>query len=95
MMDLLEEVGPGGHFLAEKRSARLCRQEVWVPRLMDRDNYVIWEQRGGKGMEARAAERVRAILETHHPEPLADAAQARIDQVLADAEARAQTEPRV
>jgi len=93
MMDLLEEVGPGGHFLAEKRSARLCRQEVWVPRLMDRDNSVIWEQHGGKGMEARAAERVRAILETHQPEPLAGETQARIEQMLAEAEVRAQGRP--
>ena len=82
MLDLIEQIGPGGHFLGESSSAKLCRQEVWVPRLMDRNSYVVWEQKGRRTMEARAEARVRAILENHQPEPLDDAVVAMINALL-------------
>ena len=48
MLDLIEKVGPGGHFLAQRQSNALCRNEIWIPRLMDRNAYAIWERNGGK-----------------------------------------------
>lgn len=35
MMELIEKVGPGGYFMSETQSARLCRQEAWVSVLSD------------------------------------------------------------
>ncbi len=83
MLDLIEQVGSGGHFMAEPRSALLCRQEVWLPKLMDRDHHTIWEGKGGMSMEERVRQRLQQILETHRPEPLSPAVQQRIAGILA------------
>lgn len=88
MLDLIEEIGPGGHFLDEPRSASLARKEVWVPLLFDRAPHVIWEQKGSKDTAQRVSERVRAILAKHQPNPLPEGAYEAIQAVLAEVEAR-------
>ena len=71
MLDLLEQVGPGGQFLTERRSVSLCRSEIWAPSLSDRNQYTIWEQNGSATMEQRVEARVRKLLSTHTPAPFA------------------------
>jgi trimethylamine--corrinoid protein Co-methyltransferase len=88
MPDLLEEVGPGGHFIAEPRSAKLCRQEVWVPKLMDRNDRFTWQLLGASSMEDRARHRLQELLAVHRPEPLGEAATLRISTLLAEAAQR-------
>lgn len=88
MLDLIEKVGPGGHFLAERQSVALCRQEIWIPRLLDRNAYVIWEQKGRKSTGTRVSERLRQILATHQPPPLDPSAQRKINAILEVAEQR-------
>jgi trimethylamine--corrinoid protein Co-methyltransferase len=83
MLDLIEQVGPGGHFIAEQRSSALCRQEVWVPMLMDRDHHTVWEHKGGLNMEQRACQKLHHILSTHLPQPLSTEAQYTIKTTLA------------
>ncbi len=36
ILDLIDRVGPGGHFIAERETAERCRDEIWIPTLMDR-----------------------------------------------------------
>jgi trimethylamine--corrinoid protein Co-methyltransferase len=88
MLDLIEKVGPGGHFLEEPRSASICRQEIWVPKLMDRDAYVFWEAKGSKSMEERVRERLDDILKDHKPTPLDREASQKIKLILSRAENR-------
>lgn len=88
MLDLIEKVGPGSHFLAEPESVALCRQEIWVPGLMDRNAYVIWEQKGGKSLEQRVSDKLQKILSTHRPPPLPSGAAEAIQTILAQAEER-------
>jgi len=88
MLDLIEQVGPGGHFLAEERSARLCRREVWVPSLLDRDPYVAWGRKGAPKIEERARAKVQQLLSSHNPKPLPVGVQQEIDKILEAAENR-------
>jgi trimethylamine--corrinoid protein Co-methyltransferase len=88
MLDLIEKVGPAGYFMAEPESVALCRQEIWVPGLMDRNAHVIWEQKGGKALEQRVDDRLRKILSTHQPPPLPDGAGEAIQAILTQAEER-------
>lgn len=69
---LLEEVGPGGHFLGHAHTLRHMRRQ-WMPRLFDRTSWEEWTAGGSAGPRQAAAERVREILRTHEPEPLGDA----------------------
>ena len=68
MLELIEKVGPGGYFISEPQSARLCRQEVWVPVLSDRLPYSQWKATGGFSMEDRVKLRLVDIL-NHHISP--------------------------
>lgn len=88
MLDLIAEVGPGGHFLTEPRSAKLSRREVWMPTLLDRQPYALWEQEGQKSVEQRVHEKLLRLLETHHPPALPDEVTAALQAVLDEAEAR-------
>jgi trimethylamine--corrinoid protein Co-methyltransferase len=88
MLDLIDEVGPGGHFIATRETARRCREEIWMPTLMDRDPWEDWMARGHLTMLDRVRERVHAILETHDPPPLPRGAEDEIEAVLRAAEER-------
>jgi trimethylamine--corrinoid protein Co-methyltransferase len=83
MLDLIDEVGPGRYFVAEPRSVALCRREIWVPTVLDRDSYAVWQDHGAKTTETRVMERLRHILETHHPARLPPGASDKIAALLA------------
>jgi trimethylamine--corrinoid protein Co-methyltransferase len=88
MLDLVEKVGPSGYFLKEPRSSSLCRSEIWVPRLMDRNAYAIWEKNGSKSMEDRVHEKLSQILSSHQPPELPTGVEDKIHSILTRAEAR-------
>jgi trimethylamine--corrinoid protein Co-methyltransferase len=64
-VELVDKVGPGGHFLEEEHTLRHFREETWYPRLLDRQKFEGWQERGATSMQARALERVREILRGH------------------------------
>ena len=69
-LDLIAEVGPGGEYLTSEHTLRHFRDN-WFPRLISRDPYERWEQKGRKDLGNRANEFVRRILQNHEPRPLA------------------------
>ncbi len=87
MLDLIEKVGPGGSFLNQARSAALCRAEAWVPTVLERSSYAIWEKKGKKRSENLVVEKVQKILNTHQPMALPEGAWERIEAILARQEA--------
>jgi trimethylamine--corrinoid protein Co-methyltransferase len=70
--EIIQKVGPGGHFLQEDHTYRHFRQELWIPTLMTRQPYDIWCQNGSKDMSVRVQEKVKKILETHKVPALPD-----------------------
>ncbi len=75
-VDLIDQIGPDGQFLATNHT-RMHYRERWHPTLFERDTYNTWLSKGGETLGQRAAERVKAILAEHKPDPLPkDVAQA-------------------
>jgi trimethylamine--corrinoid protein Co-methyltransferase len=66
-LDVIDKVGPGGHFLNERHTVRHCR-ENWRPRLFDHQNRERWEKSGGQDLGERAKTLVREILERYDEE---------------------------
>jgi trimethylamine--corrinoid protein Co-methyltransferase len=89
MLDLIEQVGPGGHFLDEPQSASLSRREVWMPTVLDRNQHAIWEQAGAKDTAHRVSEKLRKILAKHQPLALTATQSAAIEAILAETQAYA------
>ncbi len=88
MMDLIEKVGPGGHFLEEPASAAAARREVWMPTVLDRNQYAIWEQAGSRDASQRVHDKLRKILAKHQPPALPAPVEQAIQAILAEEEAR-------
>lgn len=69
-------------------------KENWYPGLMDRRNYSDWVERGQKTLGQRASEKVRQIIDTHHPEQLPDAVREKIRMITKKAEERVKSSAR-
>jgi trimethylamine--corrinoid protein Co-methyltransferase len=86
-LEVIEKVGPGGHFLGEPHTLRHMR-EAWMSRFMDKDSWEAWEEAGRPEPPKHAAEHARELLATHEPTPLPSAAEERILEVIAEHERR-------
>jgi trimethylamine--corrinoid protein Co-methyltransferase len=86
-LEVVRKVGPGGNFLAEEHTRRHFRQEIWIPRLCDRQNWEAWESSGSKDMMERAKEELERILKEHQPEPLDESLGREIESIAEAAEA--------
>ena len=84
--DVINKVGPGGHYLAEEHTIKHHREELWRPRLTNRDNMDIWIEKGAKSYEQRLAEEAVKILDTHRPEPLPQEVTQRINEIAKGAD---------
>jgi len=78
-MDVIKNVGPGGHFLAQKHTRKYLR-EIWIPELS--------HPRKSQGeppsadIRQRAKEKLNKILAEHNPEPLEEALQRELQVIL-------------
>jgi trimethylamine--corrinoid protein Co-methyltransferase len=88
LLDLIDQVGPGGDFISERHTAKHCRTEIWNPTLMDREPWVNWQAAGAQTTLDRVRAKLRGILATHQPPPLPDGAAEKIEAILKAAEAR-------
>jgi len=80
-LDAVRRVGIGGHFLGDAHTL-MHFKENWQPGVTDRKTYEGWQKKGAASMGQRVKEKVRRILETHQPKPIAPDADAEIDNVL-------------
>ena len=69
-LDIIDKVGPSGHFLTEPHTIKHFRKETWIPKLIDRNNVQKWEEEGRTTLLDRVKGRVKEILSTHQPESL-------------------------
>jgi trimethylamine--corrinoid protein Co-methyltransferase len=60
------------------------RTAQWAPRVIDRNQYDIWQAAGSKDMFTRANDHARQILAEHEVPPLSDEAEKVIAEVLAE-----------
>jgi trimethylamine---corrinoid protein Co-methyltransferase len=78
---VIEDVGPGGHFLAHQHTLANCRSAVWQSKLLAREPYDKWQAKGEKTMEQRIQEKLEDILDHHQVSTLPDQVLARIQAI--------------
>jgi trimethylamine--corrinoid protein Co-methyltransferase len=69
-LDVIDRVGPGGHFLSEDHTLKYFRTEFWMPELIDRSNWDTWEANGSKTLRQRVHEKVIKLIENFEPESI-------------------------
>lgn len=87
-VDVIDQVGPGGHFLRTEHTRKYFKTETWYPTLIDRKIYANWKSEGSKTLTQRANEKVLSILESYQPEPLDIDKQQKIRAVVERAESK-------
>ncbi len=87
-LDVIDRVGPGGHFLAEEHTMKYFKKETWYPQFFVRQVYEKWEADGSKTLFQKANEKVIDILENYEPDPLPKKVQQKIKDIIADAESK-------
>ena len=60
-LDVIDEVGPQGHFISCEHTLNHFREDFY-PNLLDRRNYEQWQASGAKSIEERAKEKLDEIL---------------------------------
>jgi trimethylamine--corrinoid protein Co-methyltransferase len=86
--DVIEKVGPGGHYLTQEHTRQHFKAETWFPTLIDRQMRRAWEAGGSQTMADRVRAKVLAILESHEPLPIPPDVEARLVDIVAGAEER-------
>jgi trimethylamine--corrinoid protein Co-methyltransferase len=87
MLEEIDRVGPGGHFLNTQATLERFR-DFWYPGLLDRGLRSTWLENGGTTLEERLRRKVRDIIGEHRPEPLSSDAKDGIQEILARASIR-------
>lgn len=85
-LDVVEAVGPGGTYLAEKHTRRFAR-ELWRPTVWDRTPYDAWLASGKRGALERATEIADEILATHEPLALPEDVRLGVRAIVTEADA--------
>jgi trimethylamine--corrinoid protein Co-methyltransferase len=88
-LDVIESVGAGKNFLAQKHTLRHIRSDFYVPSLIKRRSFDAWSADGSKSMQDRAREQVKWILGNHHVEPLDEDKQEELKATIREAEMEA------
>jgi trimethylamine--corrinoid protein Co-methyltransferase len=81
-LDVIEKVGPGKNFLAQKHTMQYLRSENFMPGLIDRRSYDAWSQDGSKSLVDRAREKTKWILANHKVAPLDKDVQKKLGDVI-------------
>ncbi|MFW5855682.1 MAG: trimethylamine methyltransferase family protein [Bacillota bacterium] len=85
-VDVIDRVGPGGHFLGDPHTMEHFKKETWYPDLFERAFFDNWKEAGEKTLFDRSNEKVLDILENHEPEPLPDDVIKELDRIVEEAE---------
>jgi len=66
-VDLIDEIGPEGDFLATDLTVSRFKEEIWSPTIIDRAIHENWAAAGSTTLRDRAREKARELLKSHHP----------------------------
>jgi trimethylamine--corrinoid protein Co-methyltransferase len=80
-LDVIEELGPTGSYLGHEHTLRHFK-EPYYSKLIDKNPFSVWQKRGSKTMEERAAKLVDDILAKHETKPLPEEVQKAIHAIV-------------
>ncbi len=81
-LDVIEKVGPGKNFLAQRHTMAHLKTETFMPTLVDRRSFDSWAADGSKTLAERAREKTTWILANHRVPPLDAEVQKRLRAVI-------------
>ena len=88
-VNVIQKVGVGGSYIAEEHTVRHARQTYWKSDLFNQASWDAWMAKGGKDVQAKAHEKVQAILVKNFPPEIQISPERkdRVDGIIRDARA--------
>ena len=83
--DVIEKIGPGGHYLGAEHTRRYYTSEHYIPELCDRSARADWEKAKSKDIVVRARDKANKILKDHSIEPLDRDVEKELQKILSEA----------
>ncbi|MGI6615342.1 MAG: trimethylamine methyltransferase family protein [Dethiobacteria bacterium] len=80
-VDVINEIGPGGHFLSHKHTVQNFRKELWTKRLQD--SFIL--DAGTDSYVDRARQKAKEILASHSVPPLAESVLKEMEGLMSEA----------
>ena len=87
-VDVIHNVGPGGHFLGEEHTMEYFKKEFWFPTLMDRTRYDEWKANGALSMGSRVKAKTQRLMKEHQPKVLNPEVVKKVSKIVANAEVK-------
>jgi trimethylamine--corrinoid protein Co-methyltransferase len=84
-METMKAVGPGGNFLSQDHTFQHFRRELWMPKLLERRNWELWENDGAMDIFKVAEIKTFEMLSADHEPLLPVEVQDQIDGVVRNA----------
>lgn len=81
-LDVIEKVGPGKNFLAQRHTIAHMRTELFMPNLIDRRSFDAWTGSGSKTLRDKARDKVKDILANHKVPPLPGDVEKKLQAVI-------------
>ena len=80
--DAVNQIGPKGSFLKDRRTAKVIRKELWFPSILDRDGYENWIKNDSLTMKTRCKDFKDESLKKYQPEPLEKSIEEDLEQLF-------------
>ena len=80
--DLVQKVGPRGHFINQIHTVKHARTEYWLPGLSNRETFKNWLRTGQNDVVGKARDRVQRILKEHRVPELAVQQKRQIERIV-------------
>lgn len=85
-LDVIDRVGPGGHFLIDDHTYEHFRTDFWFPNLIDRRNWEEWQSAGAKELGERVHDKAIDLIENYEPSSIPDDVEANLKAIIARAD---------
>jgi len=85
-VEVIERVGPGGHYLRERHTYDNFKKEFYFPELLNRGRYDTWKAYDGQTLVDKARSKVRNILAGHQPIQLPAEVRDKLAEIITKAE---------
>lgn len=82
-MDIMEKVGPGGHFVTEPHTLKHCRSEHIIPKVFERISYDAWTKKDHPTAMSLAAEKAEQIISQYEKPDIDPAMEKELDAYMA------------
>lgn len=80
--EVIKKVGIGGNFLIENHTLEHFKNEIYSPRILNRENWSSWVKKGKKSTRDKAMDRYMELLKLDPVKPIEDEKMKEINKIL-------------